>query len=217
MWEEQRNAHLFSRKADVRPLIDLANHFCMTVQLPSGIPTLESLATGNWTRPDNVWCSTHTSDLFITCDVNSEIRPPNSDHLPIISHLGLSVRRLLPTPRGRNFRKVNLSTFNQKLAESLNAKPKPKVLTNKEEFDNALKVLTDGLASVIDKYVSHNSRIPFTKRWWYKELETLRLHKNKLSNLHFRFRGVDDHPAHRDYHEAKKAYDNLIKTPKTSH
>ena len=97
MWEEQRNAHLFSREAEVRPLIDLANQFCMTVQLPPGIPTLESLATGNWTRPDNVWCSMHTTDFFITCDVNPEIQPPNSDHLPIICHLDLSVRRL-PTP-----------------------------------------------------------------------------------------------------------------------
>jgi hypothetical protein len=185
-WEEQRNAHLFSREVEVRPLIDLADHFCMTIQLPPGIPTLESLATGNWTRPDNVWCSSHTSDLFSACNVNPEIRPPNTDHLPIVSYIDFPVRRL-PKPKDRNFRKVNWDSFNQTLTESLNAKPKPKPLTSKQEFDNALKALSDALATTIEQCVPHASRFPFTKRWWSKELETLRLHKNKLSNLHYHF------------------------------
>jgi len=56
MWDESRNAHLFTRgileKAQF--LIDAIAEFDLQMTLLAGIPTLCALATGNDTWPDNI-------------------------------------------------------------------------------------------------------------------------------------------------------------------
>ncbi|KIK75160.1 hypothetical protein PAXRUDRAFT_38548, partial [Paxillus rubicundulus Ve08.2h10] len=54
MWEEERNAHLLTNRylADTQPLIELLADYGMVMTLPKDLPTLESLATRNWTCPD---------------------------------------------------------------------------------------------------------------------------------------------------------------------
>ena len=101
-WESDENAHLTSSEAMIHPLIELITHFDLHMALPPQIPTLQAFSTGNWTRPDNVWCSSHTADLFTKCDTNPQSRGPNTDHVPI--HMSLDT--VLPhsnTKAQRNF------------------------------------------------------------------------------------------------------------------
>ena len=88
-WEDEGNTHLTSSEAMIQPLLDMIHRFDLRMALPPNIPTLQALSTGNWTRPDNVWCANHTSDLFIQCDTDPGLRGPNTDHLPILSMLNL--------------------------------------------------------------------------------------------------------------------------------
>ena len=69
-WEEERNSHLTSTESALQPLLDLISRFDLRMTLPPNLPTLRALSTGNWTRPDNVWCTSHSLDLFISCITN---------------------------------------------------------------------------------------------------------------------------------------------------
>ena len=73
----------------INPLLDLVAEFSMVQALPSGIPTLEALNSGNWTHPDNVWCTGTSIDLINKCDVAPELRPPRTDHLPITTEISV--------------------------------------------------------------------------------------------------------------------------------
>ena len=117
-WEDERNMHLTSTEALIQPLLDVLYRFDMGMALPANIPTLQALSTGNWTHPDNVWCSNHTTDLFIQCNTNPGLRGPNTDHLPILSTLDLPTTRNIPKPTC-NFRATDWNKFSDHLAETL--------------------------------------------------------------------------------------------------
>jgi hypothetical protein len=89
-WEEDHNSHLTSSETSMQPLFDIIHRYDLRMALPPKRPTLRAHSTGNWTRPDNVWCTSHTSDLFIKCDTNPGLQGPITDHLPILS----TVRKL---------------------------------------------------------------------------------------------------------------------------
>lgn len=69
LWEELRNRHLFNYAA-ASPLIDLIANYGMIQLLPCGIPTLQASATGNWTRPDNVFSTESIVDSVISCETD---------------------------------------------------------------------------------------------------------------------------------------------------
>ena len=92
-WESGENSHLTSAEHLIRPLLDLISHYDMRMALPPYIPTLQAFSTGNWTRPDNVWCTGHTTDLFTKCTTAPGARGPNTDHLPIHLELDLRLQR----------------------------------------------------------------------------------------------------------------------------
>ena len=75
LWEEPRNSHLKSSELLLLPLMNLIRQADLRMALPPCIPTLEALSTRNWTRPDNVWCSSHSTDLFIRCTTEPGLRP----------------------------------------------------------------------------------------------------------------------------------------------
>ncbi|KAF5372349.1 hypothetical protein D9615_009262 [Tricholomella constricta] len=58
---------------------------------------------------------------------------------------------------------------------------------------------------------------PHTRRWWSRELESMRKRVNKLSAIAHNFRGIDDHPSSVDLDEAKKLYAAEILKAKSAH
>ena len=69
LWEEERNAHLLTNQHldHAQPLLELIADYGMIMALPKDTPTLEALATKNWTRPDNVFCTDNTAEHLIHC------------------------------------------------------------------------------------------------------------------------------------------------------
>ena len=69
MWDEERNSHLFTAAAlrEADKLLALVADYGMEMLLPKDIPTLEVMATKNWTRPDNVFSSDNLGDKVIYC------------------------------------------------------------------------------------------------------------------------------------------------------
>ncbi|KIK42775.1 hypothetical protein CY34DRAFT_58596, partial [Suillus luteus UH-Slu-Lm8-n1] len=94
----------------------------MVLALPKGLPTLQSSSSKNWTRPDNVFCTDHTSDSSLSCTTNPALRGPATDHLPILSVLDLEVP-IATVEEKHNFRETDWEEFNDHLAIELNKFP----------------------------------------------------------------------------------------------
>jgi len=199
----------------IQPLLEVVDRFDLKMALPPGIPTLQALSTGNWTRPDNVWCSNHTADLFTRCNTDLGLRGPNTDHLPILSTLDLPPARNIPKPY-RNFHATDWEEFTDKLTNLLSHSI-PKKLTSEEEFRAALHMINAALSETIEAVVPINNPYPYTKRWWSSKLDELRKRKNRLARLSHRWRGLPDHPAHQNHRLASKEYAKAIETTKKEH
>ena len=115
LWEYDANRRLFEPTNFISPLLDILYKNKMLLALPKGLPTYQ-MATGNWSRPDNVWWCSSPDDPIIRCDVLPAIWPPMDDHLPIIINFAL----LLPRASEAltlDFRQADWSKGNTDLAQ----------------------------------------------------------------------------------------------------
>jgi len=100
LWDEDCNSHLFTAAAleASGKLLDLVADYGMTQALPKDVPTLQSSSTRNWTRPDNVFCTEHTSQSLLECNTAPERHGPKTDHLPILTTLDMSLTMSSDSP-----------------------------------------------------------------------------------------------------------------------
>ena len=215
-WEEARNSHLTSSETLLQPLMDLITRFDLRMALPPILPTLEALASGNWTRPDNVWCSSHSSDLFIRCTTDPGLRGPNTDHVPILSILDVPIPRI-PKRQTRNFRNTDWAEFNSHLSLLLAHSPKPSIICTRKQFHPTLDLVSNSIKAMIEAIVPIANPIPSAKRWWNADLNALRKKKNRLAKLSHKWRGLPDHHAHADHRATSKEYSKLIDSTKKAH
>ena len=92
-WEDEANNHLLSERYldAAQPLLDLLAAFDFHMLLPPRIPTLEAANTKNHTRPDNIFASADIADCLVRCRTAPELRPPRTDHYPIVTELEVNV------------------------------------------------------------------------------------------------------------------------------
>ena len=69
MWDKERNSHLFTERAirEAEALLAMIVDHDMVMALLKDIPTLEVMSMKNWTRPDNVFCSTNMEAMLVSC------------------------------------------------------------------------------------------------------------------------------------------------------
>ncbi|KAG2073313.1 hypothetical protein BDR04DRAFT_1011002, partial [Suillus decipiens] len=93
LWDEDYNTQLFTNQYlnAAQPLLDLLADYGMVLTLPKGLPMLQSSSSKNWTHLDNVFCTDHTSDSFLSCTTNLALCGPATNHLLILSVLNLEV------------------------------------------------------------------------------------------------------------------------------
>ncbi|KIM57740.1 hypothetical protein SCLCIDRAFT_129702 [Scleroderma citrinum Foug A] len=160
----------------------------MVQALPKDIPTLQSSSTGNWTRPDNIFCTDHSEEILISCTTDLGQRGPKTDHVPVLMELDLTVierwwsAQVLNTEM-YNYREVDWEEFKDYLNEALACLPPPAPLMLEEEFQRTAKNIDLALHDTIEKHVPKTKPCPHTQQWWTKELTDLRKHANQLSHL----------------------------------
>ena len=112
LWDNDEDEHLFTQQAMrlAGKLIDLISTYDLSMSLPKGIPTLQHMVTKRYSRPDNVFSTTKLSDLIIRCDVEPALRPPSTDHFPIITNILLPQDRTEATATF-NFREADWAIF----------------------------------------------------------------------------------------------------------
>src|SRR5882724_7269334 len=91
MWDEGRNMHLFTRENLDRsqPLINAIAEFDLQLALLKDVLTLHMLASGNYTRPNNVFISSSLTDTIVHCKTLPEECLARSDHIPITTHFNI--------------------------------------------------------------------------------------------------------------------------------
>ena len=218
LWDEDRNSHLFTNAAlaSSQKILDILADYGLTQLLPKNTPTLQSSSSRNWTHPDNVFATEHTSLSLISCDTDPENRGPNTDHVPIVTVLDLTPPASDDTPSW-NYRAVDWQQFSTALSKELEKIDPPRLLETKEDFQKAAKQLDDTLRRTVELAVPRTKPHPHQKRWWTRELTTLMGELKRLRKLAYKFRALLDHPIHAALSEKTKEVDKVIKTTKEKH
>ena len=212
-WETNENEYLTLSEHMICLLLDLTTNFDLHMALPPHIPTLQAFSTGNWTRPDNVWCSSHSADLLIQCDTDPQTHGPNTDHVPI--HIVLDTSLPHNTAKATcNFRIVDWEKFNEHLMIELGRTLELGQITTHMEFRTALDNVNSAIKWTVEAQVPLNKPLPHTKRWWTPKLSAIRKKKNSLAGLSYKWRGLPDHHSHGDHRRMVSEYARLIDSTK---
>jgi Reverse transcriptase (RNA-dependent DNA polymerase)/Endonuclease-reverse transcriptase len=216
-WDEPRNHHLFTGPniAAADELINLTTGYGLRMVLPPNIPTLQSFATKNWTRVDNVFASDTIADHIITCNTVPESQPVKSDHLPIITTIDITKTHANDTPQ-LNFRATDWPKFNQVLSEHLSHIAAPMAISTVDDFNTTLGNLNAVFADTIAAVVPTSKPCPYSKRWWIKELTTMRQQTRTLGRRAYCTKNKQD-PIHEAYRVLRNKYADAIQRTKKEH
>lgn len=218
LWDDMGNDQLFTRAAldAANVLIQAITEHGLEMTLPAALPTLRQMATGRWTRPDNVFCSAGLVDKVRECNTNPENRPTGTDHVPIYTIIDLPRVKTTESTR-RNFRATDWEKFREQLTKEISMLGIPAPLADETALKEAVSSLDQVIQNTIKANVPLSRSFPFMKRWWNSDLTKQRQEKNRLNNLSFRFRHLPDHPAHQRLKEARKTYAEAILSAKEEH
>ncbi|KAJ7032165.1 hypothetical protein C8F04DRAFT_885767, partial [Mycena alexandri] len=150
--------------------------------LPRDIPTLRAFGTGNFTRPDNVFCSASLLPLFVKCDTNPVLRPVKTDHFPIVMELDLKVvvEEFQPRP---DFRRTIWGDFREHLLNELQQIERPDAHATIEDVEKAIRQLDKAIDDTIRDVVPMSKPFPHSKRWYTSDLRQLKRTSGKLERI----------------------------------
>ena len=164
----------------------------MVILLLKGMPMMQSMATKNWTRVDNIFATANTEDSVVICDMDPRQRGLGTDHVPILTTLDISVPKV-EEEGCRNFRTMDWDRFRQELEAQLSLILGPCTLINESQFQKAIDDLTVALQKTIEAVVPLLQPLPHSFRWWSKELSQLKKETNRLASCSYKFWAIGDH------------------------
>ena len=143
LWDEECNSHLFTAGAirEAKVFLSVIADHNMVMALPKDIPTLEAMATKNWTQPDNVFCLANTEVLLVSCMTDPQLRGPGTNHVPILMMLEFPVKCTMAPPT-YNFRLTDWGEFRAELTTRLMDIVAPGPITTEVAFHDAVSELT---------------------------------------------------------------------------
>ena len=188
----------------------------MKMALPEQMPTLRAMASGNFTRVDNVFISDTLFGTLIKCTTHPQDLPPNTDHLPIETELDITAPLVDDVPR-RNFRAVDWDKFIETLQGKIRRISPPTRITTLGEFRRRVKELDDVVDKTVEEKVPLSRPCPHSKRWWSPELRKARQETRRVGRTAARFMHAPDHPAHQDFQRKRNEYARLLIETKQKH
>jgi hypothetical protein len=164
MWDEPRNQHLFTATnlRAAQPLLELLVTYDLIMALPEELPTLVVNSTGNHTRPDNIFCSSHLLDAITACNVQPDLHPMGTDHYPIVTDIDLNPDHINPQAR-KKYRLTDWEKFEKSLAAKLNELPPPNEIESIPQLEQKLEEVTQAILTTIENVVPTSKPSPYTK------------------------------------------------------
>ena len=217
-WDDPTDTRLFTPAAinDAELLIGAVAGAGLDMALPPGISTHLHNVSKRWTRLDQVFISEDGLDSVITCDVLTDSPGINTDHLPILTTLDLSLARAPVTPP-KNFRNVDWEAFEKEVETELDRLPQPTRIRTQGELDDTCLKLTEVLQKVINDKVPVKKLGVKSKLWWTKELTKLRQEANKTGRRASKYSNWPEHHSHRVHQDASKKYRQTMERTKRQH
>nr|GAT48527.1 RNA-directed DNA polymerase from transposon X-element [Mycena chlorophos] len=215
-WEDiERNAHLLTTDATefAEPLRVLLSMYSMRMVLPRDTPTLQSFATGNYTRVDNVHFSAPLLPHLVRCYTDPQQRPVKTDHFPILTTLELEIPTAKHQPRPK-YRETDWGKYRTAIVERLKDLPRPRTYTTTAEVDEAIKGIERAIADTTRALVPESKPPHPWKRWYNKVLDKQRAASARLARDSYRWRLEPDHPVHVEAKEARKAFAKAVNEAK---
>src|SRR5882724_3259922 len=110
---------------------------------------LHALASGNYTRPDNIFISSSLMDTAIYCKTLPEECPARSDHIPVVMHLdvGFSTQTEPPWP---NFKAADWKELRKVLLVRLEGLEAQDSIPNNVLFLSCVDMLMHVITEMID-------------------------------------------------------------------
>ena len=220
MWDEPRNQHLFTTAnlESAEELIEITANHGLVMALEKYTPTLRAMNSGNYTRTDNVFITDDFRDRILQCKTFPELRPPKTDHIPILTSLDIDRHLETNTPKF-NFRKVDWKDFKDTLRAHLpdTRESAPPEIHNPHEFHAALQRVAEAIEKAIERNVPKSRPSPYSKRWWTADLTEMKKANKTLARRAYRHRGDPEHTAHEEHEQVRRRYADAIEKAKKSH
>jgi len=163
-----------------------------------------------------VWCSEEVFNLIIQCEVDPSLRPPATDHFPIVTYIDL-LQEHITSKASYNFQAMDWKDFQENLAIQMLKILPPQPLMTKQQFQQAAEDLMAVIQDMIHTRVPKNKPCSFSKRWWNNDLSQQKDALKKLSILTYKFRGFPDHVSHTELWKARNKYGEAIVEAKGQH
>jgi hypothetical protein len=217
LWEEERNLHLLTERYlnAAEPLLHLLAEYGMQQALPKDMPTLQSLATKNWTCPDNMFCTENTWQFFTHCYTEPKFCDC-TDHVPILSMLELETPKVKPESKC-NYHNMDWKEFNEVLERELTKYPPTDPIVTDHEFQRSTAAITQAIQTATEETVPMAKYIPTSKRWWNHNLTTLRKSVQKAVAESHKTRALPEHLSHEQHRTLCNQYLETIKKTKLEH
>lgn len=217
-WDNHDDDRLFTNEAlgASEILIEALAEAGLELALPSGIPTHVHNVTKKWTRLDQVFITDHSMDLISMCDTVTASRGVNTDHLPILTKIDLEAA-ITEERETHNFRDVDWDLFNKELESKLSELEPAAVIETQHQLNDVCDSLTSAIQNTIKKVVPISRINAKTKRWWTKELTTLRKQADKLGRNSSKLSHIPNHTIHDEHTAAVKLYRTTLERTKQQH
>ena len=217
-WDRPEDSRLFTRDAldAAETLIRATTELRLDMALPAGIPTHQHYVTKRWSRLDQVFVMENTIDTIIACEAKANNKGLNTDHLPIVTRLDVSMGRTLETITN-NYRNVDWEKYRETLQSKLQTFGVPNKIKDQVALNRECDRLTKALQETTDKEVPKMDIFPKSKRWWMREIRELRTHFRKLGRKVGRYSTQPEHLIHAEYKDTHRQYDRAIKYSKQHH
>jgi hypothetical protein len=188
----------------------------MDMALPKGIPTLQHMVTGRYSRPDNLFNTTGLSGYITQCEVDPTLRPNSTDHFPIITNILLPQERIVAQP-AHNFREADWDKFRKELRLKINRIPNPPNIDNPAQLTDVTEQLTKAIQETIAETIKKSKPKPDAKRWWNGDLIKMKKDLNRLRAKSYRYRALADHWSHAELKTMNTKYGEAIIQAKRQH
>ena len=103
------------------------------------------------------------------------------------------------------------------LNSKLNRLPILGRITTQEQLNAKCDKIMTVIQTVIEKEVPITEICSKSKRWWTKELTTIRRNMNIIGRRSYKFRFLPRHHIHHEHKEASKLYEQILEHTKKQH
>ena len=119
-WDRLEDTCLFTREAleGAETLLKATAELRLDMALLAGIPTHHHYVTKKWSRLDHLFVTENTIDTVISCEAKPDDKGFNTDHIPVVTKLDVSLGRT-PETSTNNYRNVDWEKFQNTLQNKL--------------------------------------------------------------------------------------------------